>query len=248
MDQSENHVKDEASYSRDNFSSNTRNELTPLKPFATFVYITFGAMALMSIVSLILTGIVILIVGQAQSMNVGEESLDLLLKIQKAEEAIKIFNWIFGVLGIIAFCLWIYRANRNLYKHQLHGMEFTPGWSVGWFFIPIATFWMPFRAMREIWKGSTTIDNDDEKEHWKTNEPSSILGVWWALYVGGRIFAYIGIFFLLGAEKGITQEEFLTGTAFVIFSITAILTANFLIMKIVHEITKMQSSGSEAIE
>jgi len=49
---------------------------------------------------------------------------------------------------------WIYRANYNARQLGAEGMNFTPGWSVGWYFVPIATLWKPYQAMKEIWKAS----------------------------------------------------------------------------------------------
>ena len=34
------------------------------------------------------------------------------------------------------------------------GMKFSPGWSVGFYFIAILGFWKPYQAMKEIWQAS----------------------------------------------------------------------------------------------
>ena len=65
------------------------------------------------------------------------------------------------ILTIIIFCFWIHRAMNNSWyiksqnqacildsKHPL----ITPGWAIGWFFIPIAMLWMPFKGMYQIWQ------------------------------------------------------------------------------------------------
>ena len=65
---------------------------------------------------------------------------------------------------------WIYRANYNARQLGASGMKFTPGWSVGWYFIPIFTLWKPYQAMKEIWKASHA-PND-----WTNAATSSILG------------------------------------------------------------------------
>ena len=43
--------------------------------------------------------------------------------------------------------------------------SFTPGWSVGWFFVPIMNPWKPFQAMREIWQASAEPGNGFDKEN-----------------------------------------------------------------------------------
>ena len=59
-----------------------------------------------------------------------------------------------GVVVIVLFCIWIYRANYNARQLGATDMQFSPGWAVGWNFIPIANLWKPYQAMREIWQAS----------------------------------------------------------------------------------------------
>jgi Domain of unknown function (DUF4328) len=81
------------------------------------------------------------------------------------------------VLATIAFLVWVYHANRNARALGAEGMEFSPGWSVGWFFVPLAGLVMPFRVVREIWKASTPEAGKD----WKQQPVSALVGVWWAV-------------------------------------------------------------------
>lgn len=85
-------------------------------------------------------------------------------------------NLVALVTGILVL-MWIYRANYNARQLGAADMEFTPGWAVGWYFVPIAWFWKPYQAMREIWK--TSID----PSNWKEQSGSSLLGWWWALWL-----------------------------------------------------------------
>lgn len=49
--------------------------------------------------------------------------------------------------------MWIYRAAANAQAVVPDSKRITPGWSVGWFFVPFANLFMPFRAMRQTWNG-----------------------------------------------------------------------------------------------
>ena len=84
----------------------------------------------------------------------------------------------------IVFFVWIYRANYNARKLGVEGMKFTPAWSVGWFFVPIASLWKPFQAMNEIWKASKYSSPE-----WKNQPTDPIVGWWWASWL---IFFFIG--------------------------------------------------------
>ncbi len=54
----------------------------------------------------------------------------------------------------VPFLMWIHRANRNARALGAQDMRFTPGWSVGWFFVPLLSLWKPYQAMKEIWRAS----------------------------------------------------------------------------------------------
>jgi hypothetical protein len=84
-------------------------------------------------------------------------------------------------LGSALFVLtWIYRAAKNLPALGRYGMEHTPGWCVGVFFVPIASLWWPFEGMREIWKAS---DPAYPQGSWPAAPVTPMLGVWWGMYL-----------------------------------------------------------------
>lgn len=72
---------------------------------------------------------------------------------------------------------WIYRANYNARQLGANGMKFTPGWAVGWYFVPIATLWKPYQAMKEIWRVSHA------PESWQNAPTSALLPWWWLLWL-----------------------------------------------------------------
>jgi Domain of unknown function (DUF4328) len=45
----------------------------------------------------------------------------------------------------VTFLRWIFRASKNLHVLSSEPMAFTPGWAVGWFFIPFANLYKPTR-------------------------------------------------------------------------------------------------------
>ena len=83
----------------------------------------------------------------------------------------------FVIITEITFFRWIYRSNKNLRKLSGKRMEFAPGWSVGWFFIPIACLYKPYEVMKEIWRVS----------HGNENTGHTIVGWWWALWLISNI-------------------------------------------------------------
>jgi hypothetical protein len=88
----------------------------------------------------------------------------------------------------ILFLVWIHRANANARALGALGMEFTPGWCVGWWFIPIANLFKPYQAMREIYQAS---DPKQDNETWAASVVPSFLGAWWATWIVGNILGQI---------------------------------------------------------
>ena len=91
---------------------------------------------------------------------------------------------IIGIIYLIVFVVsgililrWIHRANYNAWQLGAENMKFSPGWSIGYYFIPILTLWKPYQAMKEIWKASK------EPSNWESQETSGILPLWWALWL-----------------------------------------------------------------
>lgn len=86
-----------------------------------------------------------------------------------------IYLLVFVVTGIL-FLIWINRANKNCHGFT-SGMEFTSGWSIGWYFIPFANLIKPFQAMSEIWRVS------HDPVNWKSMKPSALMRWWWGLWL-----------------------------------------------------------------
>jgi hypothetical protein len=46
------------------------------------------------------------------------------------------FELYFWIAAGIVFLIWVYRAHNNLSSLKVRGLEYTPGWAVGLWFIP----------------------------------------------------------------------------------------------------------------
>ncbi len=86
--------------------------------------------------------------------------------------------FIFIVVGIL-FLRWTYFSNRNASALGAYNLEFTPGWAAGWYFIPFATLWKPYQALKEVFKASHPDFTDD----WREAPRPDVLPLWWALWL-----------------------------------------------------------------
>lgn len=90
--------------------------------------------------------------------------------------------WVFTglpipLITVIVVLNWIHRANHNARQLGAADMHFTPGWAVGWYFVPIAWFWKPYQAMTEIWRASRNPAD------WRRKPVSPLLPWWWVLWI-----------------------------------------------------------------
>lgn len=110
----------------------------------------------------------------ANSGSITPESAD---STDTRQQTIAIFGLLTLIVTGVGFLKWIHRANLNSRGFGAADMKFTPGWSVGFYFIPFLNLVRPFESMKEIWQISKNPAD------WK-NQPGSILvGFWWTLWL-----------------------------------------------------------------
>ncbi len=137
------------------------------------------------------------------------------------------------IASVVAIAMWIYRAHKNLAIVGVEGREFTPGWAVGWFFVPFANLIKPYQAMRELWNASHGYDDGYNSE-----APSEVK-IWWILYLAGSIINNIGNRIAMSATSNDTPTP-----ALVLFLVAGglLIAAAFGIKRIIVDVTAIQNS------
>jgi hypothetical protein len=82
---------------------------------------------------------------------------------------------------------WIYVANANAHSFGTGGMSISPGWAVGWFFIPLANLVKPYEGMKEAWRTSHDVAGLYEEAE------SPVVGWWWGLWIVNGIVGWVGM-------------------------------------------------------
>jgi hypothetical protein len=99
-----------------------------------------------------------------------------------------------GVATIVFVCIWFYRAHLNNHLAGINFLNYSPGWCVGWFFIPFVQLVMPFITTREIWKASASINDSSQYSTWQSNKVSPFINIWYYTFITSIVIA-IGIGF-----------------------------------------------------
>lgn len=110
------------------------------------------------------------------------------------------------------------RLNHNARALGAWRMKFTPGWCIGWFFIPIVNLFRPYQATKEIWQASVP---DSGRDDWRSQPVSLLVGFWWLLWVVYQVLGFATWPFLIGVlseapiEKRIFTAQFALGAQLV---------------------------------
>jgi hypothetical protein len=87
------------------------------------------------------------------------------------------------VCFVVVGC-WIYRVSANAHVIS-DDMTISPGWAVGWYFVPFANLVKPYQGMKEAWMASHFRDN------WHGEPTPALLGWWWGLWLVTSIMSNI---------------------------------------------------------
>src|SRR5690606_871546 len=82
-----------------------------------------------------------------------------------------------ALAAIVAFLLWQHLAVRTA-NALGHDIGTTPGWAVGWWFIPLLNLWMPYHVLRLLLSelgGARAVR-------------VSRVGIWWTFWVASLLF------------------------------------------------------------
>jgi hypothetical protein len=99
-------------------------------------------------------------------------------------------NVLTPLFAICAFftCRMTYRLMKNVHAWAGGGDLITPGWAVGWYFIPFANLVMPVRAVHQIWRETMSRVGRPDR--------GSPIPAWWACYLGGGVVATLGAYLI----------------------------------------------------
>ncbi len=125
------------------------------------------------------------------------------------------------------FLMWIHLTSRNLQPLGTHGQRFSPGWAVGWWFVPIMNFFRPYQALAEIWRS--------------TGEWPVALVIWW--WVSWLAANFVGITSLVYERRNLFVPDAIPSDGYLwldIIANTLLVCAGVLAILIVRRITSRQ--------
>jgi hypothetical protein len=139
-------------------------------------------LAASGLVSLVVAGLAF---GMLRQLERGQ--LSVVTVVDRAQAIIGL-GALVQIATIVIWCMWEFRARSNLDAFGATGMSVSPGWSVGWWFIPIANLFMPYRGMSEILRASSPAGGSVD---WQRQRTGPLLPLWWTALIGGWLISQV---------------------------------------------------------
>lgn len=92
-------------------------------------------------------------------------------------------NVLVTILCAIPFCLWIYQAYKNLFSLEAKGLQYSPNWAVGGFFIPIANLFYPGKIVKELFNASDPDIPNPNPRNWVDVKEPKLVSFWWTSFL-----------------------------------------------------------------
>jgi hypothetical protein len=90
-------------------------------------------------------------------------------------------NLVVALASGICFLIWFSGAHDNLKYLGASNLDYTPGWAVAAFFIPILNLFRPFQVAQEIYRASSPDVSRDRQGNWRGATTSTLINWWWAM-------------------------------------------------------------------
>jgi hypothetical protein len=131
----------------------------------------------------------------------GGISHEAALANDRREGLVSILFLLTYLLTAVLFLRWTYLVKMNAMSLGASSLEFdiSPGWSVGYYFVPFANLVSPYKALKETFQAShPEFRPDRQRLEW--SPPPKLLPFWWALWLANGFLGQ-GIFqYSLGAK------------------------------------------------
>lgn len=133
------------------------------------------------------------------------------------------------ISNVIAVTMWMYRANANVWAMGTMGVEYTPGWTAGYWFIPFLNLVRPYQAMKEIYQASAADSATAvQGVAWKSLAVPTYVAIWWATWIICNIISRVESRMIDGGFVGLTVLTVLAIGGMVATVTSALLAAKIL--------------------
>ncbi|HEY7686380.1 MAG TPA: DUF4328 domain-containing protein [Gemmatimonadales bacterium] len=138
------------------------------------------------------------------------------------------------VVTALAWLFWLYRSYANLRLVGTRESRFTPGWAIGYWFIPLVNLVRPYQIVADLWWRSDGLNREGTTA--RRNTPA-IISLWWGSYLLSGMVGRVAMTMARNAES-LDQLRNLTDVGIAVDALSAI--AAWCAIKVVRGIDKRQ--------
>jgi hypothetical protein len=126
------------------------------------------------------------VLGGPNAVAAGEETQQVVIILNAG---LLLLNFFAYVGTVVAFLMWLHRAYSNLRPLGAKWLQYTPGWAVGYFFIPFLNLVRPYQAVREVWRWSQS--GTIEELSFTSDTGAPLVGWWWGFWIAANVASNI---------------------------------------------------------
>lgn len=89
------------------------------------------------------------------------------------------------ILGVVFYCIWKYRCACNARFFYGGPLLYTPGWCVGYYFIPVMMLFRPYQCMKDIYEKTYLL--------LEKSPPNGLILIWWLSWIFNGILERISM-------------------------------------------------------
>jgi hypothetical protein len=171
--------------------------------------------------------------GELVRVQLGQLTPDQLASNDPMQGIVGLLQAGLGLVSGIVFLRWVYRAYKNIQGFGAEGLRFSPGWAVGYYFIPFLSLIRPAQVMSEIWRVS------QDPQNWMRRRGSWLVGTWWALFLSYSVATQVSLELAL---DGSTNDQWWLAAIFAILGDLFSVPLSIVALRLVTEIYKHQKN------
>jgi hypothetical protein len=159
------------------------------------------------------------------------------------QQILGVVTFLMLIASAVTYIQWFRRAYYNL--HIMDGnLRFSEGWASGAWFVPIISLFRPFQIMSELFNVSKAILMRN-LPHYQPKEHSTLIGIWWALWVINNVWGNISARVTFDAS---TIDKLLVSTQISMWNIVINIPLAILAVRIIQEYSGMEGLLATPVE
>lgn len=222
----------------------------PYEPLRTRAYLAIGFLAANVVTHLIAIGSKFMQVDLLYKIieHLSDVTQAQLLANDTRQGIVQLIVLVNFIAAVVVFLVWVYGAYKNL-RALGANPDTSPGWAVGYFFIPIANLFRPFQVFQEMWRESdpeaVAVEGVRPMHAFVGGSSKSVLViVWWGLWLLSNIVAWVA----LGYERNAQiLNDFINATWISMASDLATILAAIACMVVIKKITDRQEARAQRL-